>query len=231
MDPQSGWPWSIIHILNRLFWHISQRKFGIVNLPTWKSRLFFPILKHWYWNGQNMLSNVPIVMPFINFTDQLSRYTLLHYFYAYSVFNCIIPIGLIFLGWCQFVVACAPWNSHYPIPSLSLTMIYLILSYMIHNAHFNDSNVSIFLPWYCVIQLEVWLKKCKSRLAHDTPYTNLTGELMGVYYEDFRERRSRYNGIALWYGVTLCYVSVPIILCYLTTKCMVYIMGYNGDSG
>ena len=36
------------------------------------------------------------------------------------------------------------------------------------------------------------------RITTGTPYLTLTGELWGVYCEDFGENRPRYNGTALY---------------------------------
>ena len=37
------------------------------------------------------------------------------------------------------------------------------------------------------------------RLTKDTPYLALTGELWGVFCEEFGENWPRYNGTALYY--------------------------------
>ena len=39
------------------------------------------------------------------------------------------------------------------------------------------------------------------RITTDTPYFALTGELRGVYGEDFEENRPRYNGTALYFAL------------------------------
>ena len=36
------------------------------------------------------------------------------------------------------------------------------------------------------------------KLTTDTPYLSLTGELWGVYYDNFKENWPRYNGTALY---------------------------------
>ena len=45
--------------------------------------------------------------------------------------------------------------------------------------------------------------ECKSdfKLTTDTPYLALTGVLWGVYYENFEEKRPRYNGTALQFAM------------------------------
>ena len=56
--------------------------------------------------------------------------------------------------------------------------------------------------------------ECKSDfiLTTDTPYLTLTGELWGVYYENFEENGPRYNGTALYFdyppsGVKFCWLN------------------------
>ena len=43
------------------------------------------------------------------------------------------------------------------------------------------------------------------RITRDTPYLALTGELWGVYCEDFGENLPRYNGTALYDDIKYIY--------------------------
>ena len=42
------------------------------------------------------------------------------------------------------------------------------------------------------------------KITTDTPYLALTGEIWGVYCEDFGENRPRYNGTALYIYIYIC---------------------------
>ena len=44
--------------------------------------------------------------------------------------------------------------------------------------------------------------KSDFKLTTDTPYLALTGEVWGVYYENFEENWPHYNGTALYHDIT-----------------------------
>ena len=44
-------------------------------------------------------------------------------------------------------------------------------------------------------------RKSDFKLTTDTPYLALTGDLWGVYYENFEENWPRYNGTALQFAM------------------------------
>ena len=44
--------------------------------------------------------------------------------------------------------------------------------------------------------------ECKFETTKDTPYLALTGELWGVFRDDFGENRLRYNGTTLYKHVS-----------------------------
>ena len=46
--------------------------------------------------------------------------------------------------------------------------------------------------------MPAWKPESDFKLTTDTPYLGLTGELWGVYYENFEEYWPRYNGTALY---------------------------------
>ena len=52
--------------------------------------------------------------------------------------------------------------------------------------------------------------ECKSDfiLTTDTPYLTLTGELWGVYYENFEENGPHYNDTALYFDYPLYAVNI-----------------------
>ena len=48
------------------------------------------------------------------------------------------------------------------------------------------------------------------KLTSDAQYLDLTGELWGIYYEEFEENWPRYNGTALYY--VLPWPTCPIVV-------------------
>ena len=55
--------------------------------------------------------------------------------------------------------------------------------------------------------------KSEFKLAKDTPYLGLTGELWGVFCEDFGENWLRYNGTALYFhSVSMVFCVIPPLL-------------------
>ena len=66
------------------------------------------------------------------------------------------------------------------------------------------SNLSRYYTRHCDYSKK---RKSNFKLKTATPYLALTGELWGVYYENFEENWPRYNGTVL-YCVWLCLVVV-----------------------
>ena len=63
------------------------------------------------------------------------------------------------------------------------------------NAFITRSDLSLYYTWHCDDSSR---SSVRFNLTTDTPHLTLTGELWGIYYEDFGENWPRYNGTALY---------------------------------
>ena len=84
------------------------------------------------------------------------------------------------------------------------------------------------MTWLCIWYDNDWGKICIRNDIHKSPYIALTGELWGVFCEEFGENWPRYNGIALYvpldlYNGAWCTDHYLKQYIYVKTKWMKYL--------